>query len=73
MAETDDAAALRKYWSPAYLGLYEGKWIAFTAASPLSDLPSNTQLQPLLALFQTQIDTGSGPIFAFVTFSDVFA
>jgi hypothetical protein len=70
--ETAEGAALRSIWDPQYLGHYDGKWIAFRSQFPLSDLPNNLYLQPLLEGFQQDIESGNPPIFAYVTFSEVF-
>jgi hypothetical protein len=72
MAETDDATELRRFWSPEFLGDYEGKWVAFRAGDLPRDLPSSISLQQLLTRFQREIDVGKGPILAFVTFAEVF-
>jgi hypothetical protein len=72
MANSDDAAALREIWDPEYLNAYEGKWIAFRMSFDRRDLPSASDLSVLLHRFDEEIRTNDSPLFAFVTFRQVF-
>jgi hypothetical protein len=63
---------LWEIWSPESLSRYENLWIAFRKGFNVENLESNELLEPLLSAYNSDIQNGNSPIFAFVTFNQVF-
>jgi hypothetical protein len=72
VADRADSDALREIWSPESLSKYENLWIAFRKGFDIENLQANELLEPLLSTYNSDIQDGNSPIFAFVTFNQVF-
>jgi hypothetical protein len=65
MANQVDAQQLWEQWTDNRLGQYKDEWIAFQNGQVLAH---GTDLLDLSEPFASEIATGSGPLFAFITF-----
>ena len=68
MADKVDAEKLWQLWTDGQLSAYKNEWIAFRGGEVVDH---GSELSDLVTPFLTEITTGSGPLFAFITLDPI--